>query len=301
MFDITILTEDRYLDPIKKNWYTDQVLLEDEILFESLKKRGLTVSRKSWSDKNFDWSDSNYAIIRSTWDYFDKIDEFSQWLINVKDKLVLINSFNLIKWNLNKSYLLDFSKKKINIASSIFINSRNFTTLKALFNRTNWDEAIIKPAISGAAKNTFRVNKVNSDDFENIFRKLCNQETMIFQIFLKSIISFGEISLMVFGGEYSHSVRKIAKDGDFRVQDDHGGSVEKYIPSLDEIRFAEKCVSECIELPLYARVDLIYDNDNNLSLSEIELIEPELWFRLQNGSADLLSEKIMLEISKKNC
>ena len=111
MFDITILTEDRYLDPIKKNWYTEQVLLEDQILFESLRKRGLVVSRKSWSDKNFDWSKTNFAIIRSTWDYFDKIDEFSQWLTNVKNKLVLINSFNLIKWNLNKSYLLDFSKK----------------------------------------------------------------------------------------------------------------------------------------------------------------------------------------------
>ena len=301
MFDITILTEDRYLDPLKKNWYTEQVLLEDEILFESLRKRGLVVTRKSWSDKNFDWSNTNFAIIRSTWDYFDKIDEFSQWLTNVKDKLVLINSFNLIKWNLNKSYLLDFSKKKINIASSIFINSKNFTTLKKLFNQTNWDEAIIKPAISGAAKNTIRVNKENCDDFESIFRKLCDKVTMIFQIFLKSIISFGEISLMVFGGEYSHSVRKIAKEGDFRVQDDHGGRVEKYIPSLNEIRFAEKCVSECIELPLYARVDLIYDNENNLSLSEIELIEPELWFRLKDGSEDLLSEKIMLEIGKKNC
>ena len=112
MFDITILTEDRYLDPLKKNWYSEQVLLEDEILFESLRKRGLVVTRKSWSDKNFDWSNTNFAIIRSTWDYFDKIDEFSLWLTNVKDKLVLINSFNLIKWNLNKSYLLDFSKKK---------------------------------------------------------------------------------------------------------------------------------------------------------------------------------------------
>ena len=60
--------------------------------------------------------------------------------------------------------------------------------LKTLFNQTNWQEAIIKPAISGAAKNTFRVNKVNCDDFENIFRKLCDKETMIFQIFLKSII-----------------------------------------------------------------------------------------------------------------
>ena len=43
MFDITILTEDRYLDPLKKNWYSDQVLLEDEILFESLKKRGFII------------------------------------------------------------------------------------------------------------------------------------------------------------------------------------------------------------------------------------------------------------------
>ena len=165
MFDITILTEDRYLDPLKKNWYTEQVLLEDEILFESLRKRGLVVTRKSWSDKNFDWSNTNFAIIRSTWDYFDKIDEFSQWLTNVKDKLVLINSFNLIKWNLNKSYLLDFSKKKINIASSIFVNSTNFITLKTLFNQTNWEEAIIKPAISGAAKNTFRVNNWLSLNF----------------------------------------------------------------------------------------------------------------------------------------
>ena len=79
MFDITILTEDRYLHPLKKNWYSEQVLLEDEILFESLKKKGLVVTRKSWSDKNFDWSNTNFAIIRSTWDYFDKIDEFSQF------------------------------------------------------------------------------------------------------------------------------------------------------------------------------------------------------------------------------
>jgi len=138
MFDITILTEDRYLDPIKKNWYTEQVLLEDQILFESLRKRGLVVTRKSWSDKNFDWSNTNFAIIRSTWDYFDKIDEFSQWLTNVKDKLVLINSFNLIKWNLNKSYLQYFSQKKINIASSIFINSKNF--IKPTFKYPYWSK-----------------------------------------------------------------------------------------------------------------------------------------------------------------
>ena len=73
---------------------------------------------------------------------------------------------------------------------------------------------------------------------------------------------------------------------------------ERFTHLDSKIRFAEKCVSKCIELPLYARVDLIYDNENNLSLSEIELIEPELWFRLKNGSADLLSEKIMLEIGK---
>ena len=87
-------------------------------------------------------------------------------------------------------------------------------------------------------------------------------------------------------------LKKKAKEGDFRVQDDHGGSVEIYCPSKEEICFAEDSLKCCVELPVYARVDIVYDNNNEISLGELELIEPELWFRNNPNSAKLLAEEI---------
>ena len=94
------------------------------------------------------------------------------------------------------------------------------------------------------------------------------------------------------GGKYTHAVKKIAKKGDFRVQDDHGGTVEKYEAKSKEIKFAKKCIKKCPFSPIYARVDIVYDNNNQPSLSELELIEPELWFRKNPNSAEKLSKEI---------
>ena len=115
----------------------------------------------------------------------------------------------------------------------------------------------------------------------------------MFQEFIKNIISKGELSLIVIGGKYTHAVKKTAKKGDFRVQDDHGGKVEVYYASDKEIEFAEQCINLCSEMPQYARVDITYDNNNELSLVELELIEPELWFRNNKNSAKLLAEEIL--------
>ena len=101
------------------------------------------------------------------------------------------------------------------------------------------------------------------------------------------------------GGEYTHAVKKTAKKGDFRVQDDHGGTVEKYHPTKDEIIFAGNCLKASPFNPMYARVDIVYDNNNTISLSELELIEPELWFRNNPTSANLLAEEVINLISSK--
>ena len=114
----------------------------------------------------------------------------------------------------------------------------------------------------------------------------------MFQEFLDDILKNGEISLKLIEGKYTHSIKKIAKKGDFRVQDDHGGKVVNYNATQGEINFAKKCLKATDYIPIYARVDFIYDNDNNPSLSELELIEPELWFRNYPQAAKLLAESI---------
>jgi hypothetical protein len=91
---------------------------------------------------------------------------------------------------------------------------------------------------------------------------------------------------------------KRAKEGDFRVQDDFGGTVHKYQPSESEIEFARNALFACPELPAYARVDIVLDNDGYLAVAELELVEPELWFRLHPESAVLLAEEVHKRLPK---
>ena len=299
MYDVVILTESKYLNPKKTNWYIDQVLLEDNILLKELEKCNLKVIKKDWSDNKFDWKQTRYAIFRTTWDYFDKFDIFIKWFEKTKRETLFINNKEIILWNINKTYLQELSKKGINIAKTIFVEEKQKITLEDLFKNSQFNEAIIKPSVSGAARDTYKITKKNHKKFESNFQKLIKKESFLFQEFLKDIQIFGEISIILIDGEYTHAVRKIAKKGDFRVQDDHGGTVEVYNPVKEEIEFAKLCVSKCPSQPIYARVDLIYDNKKNISLGELELIEPELWFRNNTKSAKLLAKKISNLVSAR--
>ena len=299
MLDIVILTDHRYVKPEKVDWYTQQVLDEDRLLQTALENKGLIVCKKDWADKNFDWTSTKYAIFRTTWDYFERFDEFFLWLEDTKKKTTFINSSEIINWNIDKHYLQDLAKKKVNIAPTQFVEKGDRITLAQLFEKTNWKEAVLKPAISGAARHTYRIHPNNCSEFETVFQKLIENESMLFQEFLNNIIIQGEISLILIGGKHTHAVKKIAKKGDFRVQDDHGGRVEKHTPTKEEILFAENCLIASPFEPKYARVDIVYDNNNKPSLSELELIEPELWFRNYPLAAEKLAEEISnLVISK---
>lgn len=292
MYDVVILTDYRYDNPKEINWYTQQVLTEDKILQESLERKGLKVCKKNWNSNDFNWAKTKYAIFRSTWDYFDRFNEFFKWLNQTKEKTKFINSSEIILWNIDKHYLLDLEREGINIAPTIFIEKGNKIKIGDLFKETKWEEAVIKPAISGAARHTYRLKKNNYNKYNDLLNELILEESFLFQEFLNNITTDGEISMIIIGGKYTHAVKKRAKHGDFRVQDDHGGTVENYNSNKQEILFAEKCIQLCPYKAVYARVDIIYDNNNKISLSELELIEPELWFRNNEESADLLAEEI---------
>ena len=295
MYDIVILTEKRYGQIQTRNWYNDQVILEDQIVQTALEKKGFKVARKSWDIPEFDWTKTKFALFRTTWDYFDRYEDFLSWFEKTRKKLIFINHPKLIYWNLDKHYLLELKKKKINIPKTIFLDRGNKRSLKNIFQEVNWQKAVLKPAIGGAARETFLISKNNYQKHEKDLKRLCKKESMLLQEFQYRIQIQGEISLVMIGGKYTHAVLKKAKTGDFRVQDDFGGSVEDYNPTRKEIEFAEFAIRSSPSLPLYGRVDIFYDNDNQLALGELELIEPELWFRKHPTAADILAEEIYLQ------
>ncbi|MCA0131773.1 ATP-grasp domain-containing protein [Winogradskyella alexanderae] len=291
IYDVTVLTDSRYLKD-SKDPYKHNVFYEDKLVVESLKALGLRVTRKAWDDANFDWATSKILLFRTTWDYFDRFDEFSNWLSQVSQTAQLVNSEQLIRWNIDKHYLQDLKQKGIHIPSTEFIEPKTEITLKELHAKLGWNETVLKPCIAGAARHTYKLNPENLSKYEQLFEKLIQEEAMMLQSFQHNIVSKGEISMMVFNGQFTHAILKKAKAGDFRVQDDFGGSVHDYNPTEEEIFFAQHALTGCPELPIYARVDIFYDNNNELALGELELIEPELWFRKNPNAANYLANAI---------
>ena len=292
MIDIVVLTDKRYLKDSTTDLYKHNVFYEDELVVNALKNKGLNVLRMAWDDSTFNWSDTKFALFRTTWDYFERFIEFSSWLSSVSKKTRLLNSERIIRWNVDKHYLLDLKNKGIHISKSHFLEKGEQMSLKEIHEKLNWQETVLKPCVSGAARHTYRLNKNNIVDYENVFKQLVANEAMILQPFQENIVKQGEVSLMVIEGKFTHAVLKIAKKGDFRVQDDFGGTVQPYKATLEEIKFAENAVKACIDMPIYARVDVFKDNDGILALSELELIEPELWFRNNPESSNLLAAAI---------
>ena len=291
-FDVILLTESRYENPTETDWYIDQVLTEDRLVQKALEEKGLSVKRMDWATPNFDWSQAKTVLFRTTWDYFNRFELFSKWLEEVSTQTTLINSHHLIHWNMDKMYLKDLKNKGVNIPDTIFIEKGVDTTLAALHKGNNWQETVLKPTFSGAARHTYKLNDSSIAAHEAVFKELIAKEHMMLQVFQHNIVEKGEISMILIDGKFTHAVLKKAKKGDFRVQDDFGGSVEVYIPTEKEILFAEKALMACPEKPIYARVDLFYDNNNELAVGELELIEPELWFRNNHNAANNLADTI---------
>lgn len=299
MIDITILTDPRYTIDYPKDPYKHNVFLEDDLLLKALIDEDLNCNRKSWDDKNYQWHNSKAIIFRSTWDYFDRYDEFHPWLMDVKTKTLLINSKELIEWNIDKHYLIDLKNAGVKIPKSVFIEKGNTTKLIEHCNTFNNSTIIIKPCISGAARLTFKLFDHQIEAFSSKFEELIKEEALVIQEFLTPIEVFGEISMILFNGKFSHAVLKKAKPGDFRVQDDYGGTVHNYLPNLEEINFAETAVNACPEMPVYARVDIATDNHGQLVLIELELIEPELWLRHDKTFAKTMAKAIKKHIMKQ--
>ncbi len=183
---------------------------------------------------------------------------------------------------MDKHYLLDLKEKEIAIPDTFVLDSQNG------FNPDYWDSIlgnhgiVVKPFVSGGAKDTFLLRKPWIESDIHAVEKAIAEQPMMVQPYIQSITTKGEISLVFINGDFTHAMVKIPKPKDFRVQIYHGGKLEEFFPSREEIDFGIHVLQACEDLLqrklLYARVDICYGEKEELLLMELEAIEPELWY-----------------------
>ncbi|MCT8339070.1 hypothetical protein MG296_03305 [Flavobacteriaceae bacterium TK19130] len=293
MKSITVVTARKYDTLSEATPYVANIKKEYELLKTALEKRGVSVERTFWDNLNYDWSKPDAILIRTVWDYFERYREFADWMENVGEKTQIINPLSLMKWNGHKFYLRDLEEKGVQIVPTVFVESGSGRSLPDICKEKGWQNVVIKPAVSAAAFHTHKVLKDELELKERTFQSLLLERDMLVQPFFETIETKGEASLMVFNGKYTHAILKKAKSGDFRVQDDFGGTVHSYKPSEKEIEFAEFANAQCPTPPVYGRVDIVWDEQGDCYLSEMEFLDPEIWLREKPETAEVLAEGIV--------
>ena len=254
-------------------------LTEDDLLAaKALGELGVLVEAAIWDDPSVDWSAYSDVVIRSCWDYHLKPKEFLSWLtILERAGTIVHNPVDVIRRNMEKTYLKELQEDGISIVPSLWLASVDKVQIADLLLSQGWQKAVIKPVISASAYQTSIISFQEEAEAQAMLPNLLNSGAVIIQEFAEEIRTKGEWSLIFFNKEYSHSVIKRPQQDDFRVQWEHGGTSAAAVPAPSFVTQAQTII-EKIDAPLlYARVDGV-EREGKLLLMELELIEPFLFF-----------------------
>lgn len=285
---------------------------EDAPLLDALAARGVTAEPAVWDDPAVDWSRYDMVVIRSTWDYAQRSGEYLQWAADVGAVTRLQNRYAVVRWNTDKHYLRDLEKQGVRVVPTTWLEPERRLTSRALHTRFPADgEFVIKPAVSAGSLDTGRYTAIDAYSrglaITHAKRLLADGRTVMVQRYLTSVDTAGERAHVFMAGEYSHTVLKGAM-----LEGPDTGDEEMYRQermtstqaSPEEIAVAEKILRAAHHLMrvpgqegwepfLYARVDLVSDDDGQPVLMELELVEPSLFMSLAPGALDRFADAIV--------
>jgi glutathione synthase/RimK-type ligase-like ATP-grasp enzyme len=246
---------------------------ESPLLVAALAQRGLRAEIVAW-DAPVQWGAAALVVVRSPWDYTECHGRFLEWLRATAARTCVVNDAELIAWNMHKGYLVELGRAGVPVVPTTLLRRGAGAADQAAALREHGEDVVIKPAISAGARGTILTGAVSEQAAAHLAGLLEDGDALI-QPYVPAVAA-GEVSLVLFGGVLSHAVRKLPASGDFRVQEEHGGTVVAHVAAAAEHELAASVLAAVPVAPAYARIDVVTTARGPL-LMEAELIEPELF------------------------
>lgn len=256
---------------------------EDEpIALAALREAGVAVDVVAWDDPAVPWADYDRVVLRSTWDYPERLAEFLAWLEKVSEATDLRNPLPMVRWNVDKHYLTELDRAGVPIVPTTFAEPGDRPPLP--------DEPfVVKPAVGAGSRDAASYAPTQHDlAYAHLKRLHDTGASVLIQPLIASVAVDGEWPLVFLDGRYSHAASK-------RVALPAASSVEglfaeennaPHIADAAQIAVAQAAVDVVLQrfgTPAYARVDLVRDDEGQFRVLELELVEPSL-FLPQAGS-----------------
>ena len=255
---------------------------------EPLQAAGATVEGRAWTTDE-DLSGFDLILPLMVWGNYRAVD---RWLDRVADwerqGLPIQNPPSVLRWNVDKIYLDRLRQGGAPTPPTVWVERGDAEAVRRAREQIGWTDVVLKPRRSGGAYRTHRLMADDPLDFEAI------EAPAMIQPYFPGVGAEGEVSLIFFEGRFSHAIRKVAAKGDFRVQPDWGGEVTRAEPDDAEMAAAQAALAAIEEGPLlYARVDMVRDQENRPVIMELELLEPDLYLGYEAGAQARFVEAVL--------
>jgi glutathione synthase/RimK-type ligase-like ATP-grasp enzyme len=256
---------------------------EEATLVDALAELGATAEIVDWRSSQ-EWRRYDVVVVRSTWNYQDHHAAFLRWIDAVASQTRMMNPPGVMKANTVKTYLRVLAEHGVPVVPTQWITPSDLDEIAEI------GDVVVKPSV-GATGSGLRRFEGSEGVREHVASLLHLGEVMI-QPFVRSVAEVGETSAVFIGGRFTHAVHKIAREGEFRVQSEFGGTYSLATPTSHSIEVAERAIDALSgghDTLAYARVDLVLDEDGSPLVGEVELVEPDLFLSLNPAAARQLA------------
>ncbi|MFZ4584695.1 MAG: ATP-grasp domain-containing protein [Acidimicrobiia bacterium] len=263
-----------------------------------LAELGVHASRPVWHDPAVDWASFDLLVLRSPWDYPERLDEFRSWLRAVVSTSVVCNPPDLIEWNLDKRYVRALAAAGVPAVPTQFCE--RVDEVRAALDAHD-GEVVVKPTTSCGARDTGRFASNDPAAAALAERIVAGGRCVMVQPFVASVAEQGETALVYFDGEFSHAFSK----GPFLEQGGEliGGAYTEVVAPVmatpAQVAVADQALAVARqhaggELPLHGRFDLIAGDAGEPMVLEAELFEPSLYLDMGSGAVNRYAQAIAL-------
>jgi glutathione synthase/RimK-type ligase-like ATP-grasp enzyme len=272
-------------EPRLEQWHDD--LLSAELLAG----RGTEVEFIAWDDPTADWETFDLVVIRSTWDYAGRVEEFLVWADSLGPER-LRNVPALLRWNTDKRYLAELDGAGLPVPPTALVAPGGPAPPFS-------GKVVIKPVAGAGARDTGVFDDGNAGEGLALLEKLGTQdEIAMIQPYIPWIEERGETAAIFFGGRFAYALKKKAFLPESGVAPLRPGTTvaegmfDEDLMSLAEASEAEvelgaKTVAWLARrfgsMPLYARIDMVSSPEGEPILMEVEATEPCLYLELAKG------------------
>lgn len=274
---------------------------DDRTLVAPLAALGVEAAFVAWDDPVAEWSAFDLVVLRSTWDYTSRRDEFLAWADSVEN---LCNPAGAVRWSSDKCYLGELAAREVPCVPTEFLDpGAADDDVRATIGRVASTSArfVVKPSVGAGSVDAGRFESGDRSDLDQGCKHasmlLDSGRTAMVQPYLAGIDTDGESSLIFLDDVLSHAVRKeplliggpVAVDGLFVEE-----KISALEPTIAQVAMANAVLDAAPfdrrEL-LYARVDVLPGPAGPLLL-ELELVEPSLFIEAAAGSAAAFASAI---------